>query len=37
MAIQLAKGQRVDLTKTNPGLTKAVIGRLGYEQVLRRA
>ncbi|NEU34893.1 TerD family protein, partial [bacterium LRH843] len=24
MAIQLAKGQRVDLTKTNPGLTKAV-------------
>lgn len=30
MAIQLAKGQRVDLTKTNPGLTKAVIG-LGWD------
>lgn len=30
MAIQLSKGQRVDLTKTNPGLTKAVIG-LGWD------
>ncbi|WP_249713619.1 TerD family protein, partial [Bacillus cereus] len=26
MAIQLAKGRRVDLTKTYPGLTKAVVG-----------
>ncbi|APT46071.1 TerD family protein [Bacillus safensis] len=26
MAIQLSKGQRVDLTKTNPGLTKVMIG-----------
>ena len=30
MAIQLSKGQRIDLTKTNPGLTKAVIG-LGWD------
>ncbi len=30
MAIQLAKGQRIDLTKTNPGLTKAIIG-LGWD------
>lgn len=30
MGIQLAKGQKVDLTKTNPGLTKAVIG-LGWD------
>ncbi|KAB2330206.1 TerD family protein [Cytobacillus depressus] len=30
MAIQLAKGQRIDLTKTNPGLTKALIG-LGWD------
>lgn len=30
MAIQLSKGQRIDLTKTNPGLTRAVIG-LGWD------
>lgn len=30
MGIQLAKGQRIDLTKTNPGLTKAIIG-LGWD------
>lgn len=30
MGIQLAKGQKVDLTKTNPGLTKAIIG-LGWD------
>ncbi|WP_409290462.1 TerD family protein [Peribacillus sp. SCS-37] len=30
MAIQLAKGQRIDLTKTNPGLTKVIIG-LGWD------
>jgi tellurium resistance protein TerD len=30
MAIQLSKGQRVDLTKTNPGLVKAIIG-LGWD------
>ncbi|AOZ88398.1 chemical-damaging agent resistance protein C [Bacillus xiamenensis] len=30
MAIQLSKGQRVDLTKTNPGLTKVMIG-LGWD------
>ncbi|KGX90692.1 chemical-damaging agent resistance protein C [Pontibacillus halophilus JSM 076056 = DSM 19796] len=30
MAITLSKGQRIDLTKTNPGLTKAVIG-LGWD------
>jgi tellurium resistance protein TerD len=30
MAIQLLKGQRIDLTKTNPGLTRAVIG-LGWD------
>ncbi|CAN2253663.1 TerD family protein [Bacillus vallismortis] len=30
MAIQLSKGQRIDLTKTNPGLAKAVIG-LGWD------
>lgn len=30
MVIQLSKGQRIDLTKTNPGLTKAVIG-LGWD------
>ncbi|CAF1856149.1 TerD family protein [Bacillus subtilis] len=30
MAIQLSKGQRIDLTKTNPGLKKAVIG-LGWD------
>ncbi|WP_281201390.1 TerD family protein [Bacillus altitudinis] len=30
MAIHLSKGQRVDLTKTNPGLTKVMIG-LGWD------
>lgn len=30
MAIQLSKGQRIDLTKTNPGLAKALIG-LGWD------
>lgn len=30
MAVQLSKGQRVDLTKTNPGLTKVMIG-LGWD------
>lgn len=30
MAIQLSKGQRIDLTKTNPGLEKAIIG-LGWD------
>ncbi|WLR52722.1 TerD family protein [Bacillus tianshenii] len=30
MAISLSKGQKVDLTKTNPGLTKVVIG-LGWD------
>lgn len=30
MGIQLAKGQRIDLTKSNPGLVKAVIG-LGWD------
>lgn len=30
MAISLSKGQRVDLTKTNPGLTKVIIG-LGWD------
>ncbi|MDH6595546.1 TerD family protein [Bacillus aerius] len=30
MAIQLSKGHRVDLTKTNPGLTKVMIG-LGWD------
>ncbi|MCR8848194.1 TerD family protein [Rossellomorea sp. SC111] len=30
MAIQLSKGQRIDLTKTNPGLKRAVIG-LGWD------
>lgn len=30
MTIVLSKGQRVDLTKTNPGLTKAIIG-LGWD------
>ena len=30
MDIQLSKGQRIDLTKTNPGLAKAVIG-LGWD------
>ena len=30
MAISLQKGQKVDLTKTNPGLTKALVG-LGWD------
>lgn len=30
MTINLSKGQRIDLTKTNPGLTRAVIG-LGWD------
>ncbi|MGD6830733.1 TerD family protein [Sutcliffiella halmapala] len=30
MAVQLSKGQRIDLTKTNPGLVKAIIG-LGWD------
>jgi tellurium resistance protein TerD len=30
MAISLIKGQKIDLTKTNPGMTKAVIG-LGWD------
>jgi tellurium resistance protein TerD len=30
MSINLSKGQRIDLTKTNPGLTKAVLG-LGWD------
>lgn len=30
MAVSLSKGQRVDLTKTNPGLKKIVIG-LGWD------
>jgi tellurium resistance protein TerD len=30
MTISLAKGQRIDLTKTNPGLTKVIIG-LGWD------
>ncbi|MGB3888146.1 MAG: TerD family protein, partial [Priestia megaterium] len=29
MAINLSKGQKVDLTKTNPGLTNVVVG-LGW-------
>ncbi|THF84528.1 TerD family protein [Cohnella fermenti] len=30
MAISLSKGQKIDLTKTNPGLTKVVVG-LGWD------
>lgn len=30
MGINLTKGQRIDLTKTNPGLTRAIIG-LGWD------
>lgn len=30
MAISLQKGQKVDLTKTNPGLTKVIVG-LGWD------
>lgn len=32
MAINLQKGQRVDLTKTNPGLSKVLVG-LGWDPV----
>ena len=30
MVVSLAKGQKVDLTKTNPGLTKVMVG-LGWD------
>lgn len=30
MTISLAKGQKIDLTKTNPGLTKVIVG-LGWD------
>ncbi|MCY8086527.1 TerD family protein [Bacillus sonorensis] len=30
MAISLAKGQKIDLTKTNPGLSKVIVG-LGWD------
>ncbi|AJS60183.1 TerD family protein [Paenibacillus sp. IHBB 10380] len=30
MTINLSKGQRIDLTKTNPGLTKVIVG-LGWD------
>lgn len=30
MSISLEKGQKIDLTKTNPGLTKVVVG-LGWD------
>ena len=30
MVVSLAKGQKVDLTKTNPGLTKVSVG-LGWD------
>lgn len=30
LGINLAKGQRIDLTKTNPGLTKVIVG-LGWD------
>jgi tellurium resistance protein TerD len=30
MAISLSKGQKIDLTKTNPGLTKVIVG-LGWD------
>lgn len=32
MAINLQKGQRVDLTKSNPGLSKIIVG-LGWDPV----
>ena len=32
MAINLQKGQRVDLTQGNPGLTKIMVG-LGWDPV----
>lgn len=30
MAISLSKGQKIDLTKTNPGLSKVIVG-LGWD------
>ena len=30
LAISLSKGQKVDLTKTNPGLSKVIVG-LGWD------
>uniref|UniRef100_UPI00372D3728 TerD family protein n=1 Tax=Priestia megaterium TaxID=1404 RepID=UPI00372D3728 len=30
MSISLSKGQRIDLTKTNPGLKKGIVG-LGWD------
>ena len=30
MAVNLSKGQKVDLTKTNPGLSKLLVG-LGWD------
>src|SRR4051812_26394594 len=30
MSISLSKGQKIDLTKTNPGMTKVVVG-LGWD------
>ena len=30
MAINLSKGQKVDLTKSNPGLSKVIVG-LGWD------
>ena len=32
MSIVLNKGDRIDLTKTNPGLKKVIVG-LGYKQI----
>lgn len=31
MGISLQKGQKVDLTKTNPGLTNVVVGLSGIQ------
>ncbi|MBL4953838.1 TerD family protein [Neobacillus sp. OS1-32] len=36
MAINLQKGQRVDLTKSNPGLTKILVG-LGWDPVQNKS
>ena len=35
MAINLSKGQKVDLTKGNPGLSKIVVG-LGWDEVKQK-
>ena len=35
MAINLSKGQKVDLTKGNPGLSKIVVG-LGWDEVQKK-